>query len=51
MFANTDLERLIICFLLIIGDALSAVAFGLMADYAANKTPTITEYIMELKNV
>jgi hypothetical protein len=49
MFGTSDNERIITCMIIITGDALFAVAFGMMASLAASKESEISLYLSELQ--
>ena len=51
MFAVTNTERLVTCVLIIMGDALFAVAFGLIAAIAASQETTIKRYVATTKDI
>jgi hypothetical protein len=44
MYGTNDTERILTCFIIMTGDALFAVAFGMMASLAASNTSEMSEY-------
>jgi hypothetical protein len=48
MYGTNDTERLATCLIIILGDALFAVAFGMMASLAASGKSEIMEYMLEI---
>ena len=51
MFATTNTERIVTVGLIIMGDALFAVAFGLIASIAASKETTFKRYVATTKDI
>lgn len=51
MFGTTDTERVLTSIIILIGDALFAVAFGLMATVAQTQVSNFTNYFEKLKLV
>ena len=49
MFGTNDTERIVTAVIILVGDALFAVAFGMMASLAANSESEISSYLTELK--
>lgn len=49
MIPTTDTERLVYCFLIMIGDALFAVAFGLIASAVSSLKSKFAEFLQNLK--
>ena len=49
MFPATDTERIVTCIVILIGDGLFAVAFGLMASAAASSRSEFSEFLENLK--
>ncbi|MDR3547169.1 MAG: cyclic nucleotide-binding domain-containing protein [Candidatus Pacebacteria bacterium] len=50
-YAATNLERIISCLIVHVGDVLFAVIFGLIAAYASSLTSDMEEYLMQRKKV
>jgi hypothetical protein len=50
MFGTTDTERITICLIILTGDALFAVAFGMMASIAAGQESEVNTYLNDLKD-
>jgi hypothetical protein len=48
MYGTTDTERLITCLIIITGDALFAVAFGMMANLAASADSELDNYLSKI---
>ena len=51
MYATTNTERITTCLLIIMGDALFAVAFGLIASIAASKESTFKRYLSTTRDI
>jgi hypothetical protein len=51
MFGTTNTERIATMFIILIGDALFAVAFGMMASVAAGSETEFSKYLSELKDI
>jgi hypothetical protein len=47
MYGTTDTERIVICFIIMTGDALFAVAFGMMASFLESSTSEIETFLNE----
>jgi hypothetical protein len=50
MHGANDTERILTCVIILTGDALFAVAFGMMASLAANKENEFNNYLAEINN-
>jgi len=50
MFGTTDAERIMTCLIIITGDALFAVAFGMMASVAAGQENDMSVYLEDSKS-
>jgi hypothetical protein len=48
MIGTTDVERIMTCMIILTGDALFAVAFGMMASIAAGRESEIQTYLREM---
>lgn len=51
MFATTNTERIVTIVLILLGDALFAVAFGLIAAIAASQETTFKRYVATTKDI
>lgn len=49
MFACTDIERLSLCTIILVGDALFAIAFGMMASLAQNTESEYSDYLEKIE--
>jgi hypothetical protein len=48
MYGTNDTERIVTCIIIMVGDALFAVAFGMMATLAASNKSEIAQYLNEI---
>lgn len=51
MFGTTNTERITIMFIILVGDALFAVAFGMMAALASGNESDFQKYMKELQSM
>jgi hypothetical protein len=51
MYGTTDTERITTCLIIITGDALFAVAFGMMVNLAATQESELGNYLSKSTNV
>ena len=51
MFGTTDTERILTCVIILTGDALFAVAFGMMVNLASSQEAELANYIAKTGEV